>query len=107
MKKIIDVIPKIAQYGDIFYAKDFECRCGKSSPWPSKGLARPALVGWCETHFGLTAVFECPVCGERFMFHPSCDDKFDLEELDGYLGIDYLDDSHISNTQEIKNLLKQ
>ena len=106
MKQVIDVIPKIAQYNDIYYARDYECRCGKSSPWPSKGLEKPALVGWCETHFGLTAVFECPVCGEKYMFHPGFD-KFDLKEFDDYLGIDYVSDTHISNAQEVKNLLKQ
>lgn len=91
--KVIDVIAKIPQYEDIPYAPDFNCpNCDKSGFFDHKGfyhsqeknIESPKLIGWTETNIGKMAVFECPVCHEKFRFHCTIgtwiadDDEFDL-----------------------------
>lgn len=85
--RLIDILPKIPQYEDIPYTPDFECpNCGKTGffdyNWGPKH-EKPNLIGWTETNIGKMAVFECPLCGQKFRFHCTIgtwiadDDEFD------------------------------
>ena len=70
--KVTDVIPKFSQYEGISYAGDFNCpQCDKSGffdfQWENR--EKPNLIGWCETNIGYMAIFECPICFEKFRFH--------------------------------------
>ena len=65
---LLEALPKIPQYENIPYAKDFNCQgCGRSGFVDSD--TKPNIVGWCETNIGYMIVFECPLCHERYRFH--------------------------------------
>ena len=71
-KRLTNILPKISQYEGIHYAGDLNCpHCDKSGFFDGYGETRvkPNVIGWCDTDIGYMAVFECPVCFEKFRFH--------------------------------------
>ena len=113
--KVIDIIPKFAQWEAIPYAPDFNCQdCGKSAIQGKdlnfqKTLEKPNLVGWCETNNGFMAVFECPCCHSKYRFHPQLN-YFDLEQFDFYLGAYYINHGEtdwIANAKELYDKLEK
>lgn len=110
-KKVLDILPKFVQWEGIEYASDFICpECGGSAiqgrdAYFNVTLEKPMLVGWCETNNGFMAVFECPCCHSRYRFHPQIS-HFDKDNLDFYLGAYVIDDSWISNADELEVKLK-
>lgn len=105
--KLIDVIPKFSQYEGISYAGDLNCpHCDKSGffdfQWENR--EKPNLVGWCETNIGYMAIFECPVCFEKFRFHCTIGTwTADTDEFDTYL---YYKARECGNWEELKSKLK-
>ena len=83
MKKLIDILPKVAQWDSIPYASDLVCQNCEKSGFDGLGCRKPNLVGWAETNYGFQAIFECTECGSKFRFHGGdpCDDidTFDLK----------------------------
>jgi len=53
------------QYEDIRQTKDMLCQCTYSD----FHLNRFNMIGYCNTNHGYMAVFECPVCGEKYRHH--------------------------------------
>lgn len=106
--RLIDILPKIPQYEDIPYTPDFECpNCGKTGfldyDWNQKKHEKPNLIGWTETNIGKMAVFECPLCGQKFRFHCTIGTwTADDDEFDYYL---YTYAMKSANAEEIKNKL--
>lgn len=76
-----EILPKIPQWEAIPYSADLQCECGESGFESWQQL--PKLIGWCDTPRGYMAVFECPVCFEKFRFHVASDDaKWELDDLE-------------------------
>ena len=103
-KRLIDVLPKIPQYEDIPYARDFVCpNCDKSGFVDyhfGEKHDRPRLVAWTETNIGYMAIFECPYCGQKYRFHPTIGTWVaPIDEFDDYL---YYYASMCSNYEELK-----
>ena len=97
-KKFIDILPKFNNWEDIKYTASLNCpHCEKSGFVGD--IERPNLIGWCETPQGYMIVFECPHCFEKFRFHGNCDDLYDVEKFDWYLGVNYVEMS--ANKDEI------
>lgn len=71
--KLLEILPKIPQFEDIPYARDFNCpNCDKTGFFDGFGeeeREKPNIVGWCETNIGYMMVFECPHCYQRYRFH--------------------------------------
>lgn len=76
-----EILPKIPQWEAIPYNADLQCECGESGFASWQQL--PKLIGWCDTPRGYMAVFECPVCFEKFRFHVASDSaKWELDDLE-------------------------
>jgi len=86
-KTIRDILPKIAQWQSIPYSAGLNCRCGKCDlayvAWDKDNrYVKADIVGWCETDYGLMAVFECPVCHQKFRCHTSTGNKWDEDDFE-------------------------
>jgi len=107
--RIVDILPKIPQYENIPYAADFNCpECDKSGffdvDWLTK-RERPNMIGWTETNIGYMAVFECPLCGQKFRFHCTIGTWIaDIDEFDYYL---YIYARKCANWEDIKKELNE
>jgi len=102
MKRLVDILQKIAQWESIPYAADLMCQdCGMSG-FGESGIHKPNLVGWADTNYGFQAVFECTDCGNKFRFHGGdpCDD---IETFDLKLGIRFA--KQCENWEELKKEL--
>ena len=110
--RVIDIIPKIAQWESIEYAPDFVCpECGKSGLQGAVNgnIEKPNLVGWCETNNGYMAVFECPLCGKKYRWHPHVT-IFDLDQFDFCLGAHYIGKNEwckVKNGEELDKKLTE
>lgn len=87
MKRITDILPKIIQWETIPYSAGLNCKCGRCdlayAAWDKEGrYIKANIIGWCETSWGLMAVFECPECHYKFRCHTSTGSKFDMDEFE-------------------------
>ena len=104
--RLVDVLPKIAEWQAIPYSRDLMCyECGKTGfDCGRNEYRKPNLVGWCETNYGYQAVFECTECGSKFRFHAG-DPISTLEEFDTALYFTFA--VNCGNFNEIKKMLKE
>lgn len=79
--KFIDEIfelEQFIQYEDIRYARGLKCDCGKASYLESGSYN---VIGYVDTDYGFMAVFECPVCGEKYRHHVGMDNIYDIDKF--------------------------
>lgn len=105
MKRLLEVLPKIAQWDSIPYAADFSCQsCGNSGIDSRRtDIHKPILIGWCETNYGFMGVYECPMCGAKYRFHAG-DAICTKEEFENLLPFYF--GERCENWDEIENELK-
>lgn len=103
--RLVDLLPKFPQYEDFPYARDFICpNCDGSGFDPIKLLAKPNLVGWCETYIGYMGVFECSQCRQKFRFHCTIGTwTADIDKFDYYL---YFYAKRCANFEQLQKQLK-
>jgi len=86
--KPLEVIPKIPQYDDIEYARDYVCPECNDSGFMNYGFKvpkiEPNVIGWVETNYGKMGVFQCPFCGTKYRFHCGQADKFEYRFVQYY-----------------------
>lgn len=109
MKDPTEILPKLEQYESAVYTADYCCPvCGKSGVFTQLfKLERPALIGWCDTQWGIMVVLECPKCFTKYRFHGS-PISYDMEAFNHdvyncFISKGNTDIAWASNAQELYN----
>lgn len=109
MKNPTDILPKLEQYESAIYTALFRCPvCGESGIFNHiTELERPALIGWCDTPWGLMVVLECPKCFTKYRFHGAAN-SYDLEAFnhdvyDWFISKGNTNIAWVSNAKELYN----
>ena len=107
-----EILPKIPEYRDIEYARDFICpECEKSGIGiAGNGRQKPTLVGWCDTPYGYMVVLDCPSCFTKYRFHGAIN-EYDFEAFNHDIVAYYIargdaELAWVSNAVELYNQMK-
>ena len=75
-KRYTEILPKM-DASQAIEVKHYTCpECGESAiddVGSLKPKEKPALVGWCDTDWGLQMIVECPKCFTKYRFHGTAD----------------------------------
>lgn len=103
-KRYTEILPKM-DASQAIEVKHYTCpECGESAiddVGSLKPKEKPALVGWCDTDWGLQMIVECPKCFTKYRFHGTAGlgDQKDIDKFEYALRC-YLLAEYFSNSQE-------
>lgn len=110
-KRYTEILPKM-DASQAIEVKDYTCpECGESAIddiGSLKPKEKPALVGWCDTDWGLQMIVECPRCFTKYRFHGTAGlgNQKDIDKFEYALRC-YLLGEYFSNSQEIMDKNKK
>lgn len=66
---------KISNWESIPYSNTLQCPNGDDGRFVD---FNKIFIGWCDIPNGLMKVYECPVCHQKYRFHGTINERWDL-----------------------------